>query len=104
MSTVYCKFIERSQGGQAAARRFQMPKPDRTEKVYQFIKESIQEHGFSPSLREISAATGLTMPVLSGCLAWLEGERRIRRHAGKARSIVLLDPDTQERGQDATRP
>ena len=42
-------------------------------------------------MREISAATGVTMPIVNHCLMWLEGQGRIRRRAGTARSIVLLD-------------
>lgn len=76
-----------------------MPKPEITEKVYQFIKVSIHEHGFSPSLREICTATGLTMPVVNVCLAWLEGKGRIRRRAGMARSIVLLDSEKGQTGR-----
>ena len=46
-------------------------------------------------MREISAATGLKMPMVNQCLAWLEGQGRIRRRAGTARSIVLLAPDKE---------
>lgn len=67
--------------------------PRNIENVYQFVRSYVQEHSYAPSLREIGAACDLSMPSVSLCLAWLETQGRVRRSAGKARSIVVLDMD-----------
>ena len=72
-----------------------MPNAGKTEQVYQFIRGYVREHGYAPALREISAATEISMPSLGLCLTWLEAQGRIRRRVGTARSIVLLEPDQE---------
>lgn len=68
-------------------------KPQKTEEVYQFVVKYFDERRFSPSLREIGEACGISIPTVMMYLAWLEGQGRIRRKIGIARSIVVLDTD-----------
>ncbi len=60
-----------------------------SEQVYQFIREYLSEHGYSPSLREIAAACGLGMTALMRHLDRLEVQGRIVRVPRQARSIRL---------------
>jgi repressor LexA len=71
-----------------------MPRnPQNIEIVYQFICAYIEEHGFAPVLRDIGAGCNLSTPAVQLCLTWLERQGRIRRSAGTARSIVVIDLD-----------
>jgi SOS-response transcriptional repressor LexA len=62
------------------------------ENVYEFIKKHLQQHGYAPSIREISAGTGLSGPRAQIELARLEGQGRIAMTPGIARSIRVLKP------------
>ncbi len=67
--------------------------PRNSEMVLEFIRRYMQENGYSPSLRDIGVACELSIPSIILCLTWLEGQGRIRRQAGIARSIVVIDMD-----------
>ena len=75
-----------------------MPTSQHVENVYQAIHACMQERGVSPSIREVCESTGFTMQMVRLCLYRLEAQGRIRRQAGTARSIVLLDPDNSQTG------
>lgn len=65
--------------------------PRNSDSVLRYIRQHIEAQGFSPSLREISAACNLSVPTVNLCLTWLEGQGRISRQPKVARSIVVLD-------------
>lgn len=59
--------------------------------VYEFIRGYIHEHGFSPSVREISSGCYLGRSTVSRYLDRLEDNGRISSEAGIARSIALVE-------------
>lgn len=63
-----------------------------TEAVYRFIQAYHREHGYSPTLREIAEGCYLNVATVLRHLDRLEGQGRIARDPGKARSIRLLNP------------
>ncbi len=69
-------------------------------KVYQFIQIYIQEHGYSPTVRDICRSTGISSTShVSYCLDRLEERGLIQRDRGKARSIRLV-----KRSEEANSP
>lgn len=58
--------------------------------IYRFVDAFIEEHGYSPSLREIGAACHLGRTTVSRYLDKLEGQGKIAREIGRARSIRIL--------------
>ncbi|GAB4303668.1 MAG: transcriptional repressor LexA [Desulfuromonadia bacterium] len=66
----------------------------RQREVLSFIRRFIQDHSYPPSLRDISAALGISgnRAVLSH-LAALEGAGYIRREPGSSRGITLREID-----------
>src|SRR5215468_7548719 len=81
------------------------PDPDhvltwRQRKVLEVILDSAQRRGYSPSLREIGEAVGLTSTSsVAFQLATLESKGYLRRDAGRPRSVEIRLP-----GHTATRP
>lgn len=64
---------------------------DRQKEIYQFIKQSLQEKGYPPSVREIGQAIGLkSSSTVHGYLARLEASGLIRRDPSKPRAIDVL--------------
>lgn len=61
--------------------------------VFTFLAAFIAEHGYSPSLREISAHCYIGRSTVIHYLDRLEAQGRISREEGKARSIVLISSD-----------
>lgn len=61
--------------------------------VYAFLETFIAEHGYSPSLREISAQCYIGRSTVIHYLDRLEAQGRLSREEGKARSIVLISSD-----------
>ena len=73
----------------------------RSDEVFDFIKEYIQEEKVAPSVREICDGVGIrSTSTVHRYLHRLESEGRIRMAAGKNRAIVLLDSeeDAEEQG------
>lgn len=66
-----------------------------TQEVYQFLATYIQQHGFSPSIREIAQGCYLGRSTAMRHLAILEARGLIRREPGKSRSIVLAQVETE---------
>ena len=63
------------------------------ETVYVFLEAFITEHGYAPSLREISARCFIGRSTVIHYLDRLEAQGRLSREEGKARSIVLIPTD-----------
>lgn len=59
--------------------------------VYAFIRSYVTEHGYPPSLREISRACYLGRSTALRYLDKLEAQGKIKRQPNKARSIHLLE-------------
>ena len=69
------------------------PTNETLETVYTFLESFIAEHGYSPSLREISARCYIGRSTVIHYLDRLEAQGRLSREEGKARSIVLIASD-----------
>jgi DNA-binding MarR family transcriptional regulator len=61
-----------------------------TNSVLQFIEAYIDEHHFSPSVREIGENCLIGRTTVTRYLDRLEAQGRIRRELGIARSITLV--------------
>ena len=81
------------------------PDPDhvltwRQRKVLQVIRESVQQRGYPPSMREIGEAVGLTSTSsVSYQLSTLQSKGYLRRDAGRPRTVEVRLP-----GHPAIRP
>src|SRR5262249_10403681 len=80
----------------------------RQQKVVRFISGWIQEHGYSPSMREIGRAVGLTSTSsVEHQLAALQAKGYLRRAAGCPRTVEVRlpgqPPVPQATGQAAAR-
>lgn len=85
----------------AKDRETRMADNDIRDSVHDFIRAFIAEHGFSPTLREISAACYMSTTTVVRYLDLLCAAGRISRELQKPRSIALLDaPD----GRHEQRP
>jgi repressor LexA len=68
---------------------------DRQVAVLSAIRDYYREHGYAPSLRDIGALSGLDSPSsVRYQLGELERMGWIRRHPGRSRAIVVLNPAT----------
>ncbi len=66
----------------------------RQREILDFIKRSVREKGYPPSVREIGKAVGLSSSsTVHGHLARLEAKGLIRRDPTKPRAIEILDND-----------
>lgn len=63
--------------------------PESTLKVYEFIRDHIEQYGYGPSLREMAAACFMSHSAILRHLDRLEGLWWIIREQRKARSITL---------------
>lgn len=64
----------------------------RQQEILDFIKQSVRERGYPPSVREIGQAVGLSSSsTVHGHLARLEAKGLIRRDPTKPRAIEILD-------------
>jgi len=81
------------------------PDPDhvltwRQRKVLQVIRESVQQRGYPPSMREIGEAVGLTSTSsVSYQLSTLQSKGYLKRDAGRPRTVEVRLP-----GHPAVRP
>ena len=81
------------------------PDPDhvltwRQRKVLQVIRDSVQKHGYPPSLREIGEAVGLTSTSsVSFQLSTLQRKGYLHRNVGRPRTVEVRLP-----GHPAVRP
>lgn len=67
----------------------------RQREILDFIKRSVREKGYPPSVREIGKAVGLSSSsTVHGHLARLEAKGLIRRDPTKPRAIEILDNDS----------
>lgn len=64
--------------------------PDVTEQVYLFICQYDADHHYAPSVREIGKACFLSPSSVLPHLYKLEGQGKISRDPGRARSITVL--------------
>jgi repressor LexA len=62
-----------------------------TEKVYQFLKNYIEERNYPPTVREIADGCALARSSVTRHLDRLEMQGRIERLPGKARGIRLCE-------------
>ena len=62
-----------------------------TDRLYQFIRAYIHEHGYAPTTREMAGGCFIALSSIPRYLDRLEMQGRISREIGKARSIVLLN-------------
>lgn len=66
---------------------------DRQQQVLDFIRATVAERGYPPSVREIGEAIGLSSPsTVHSHLSALSAAGAIRRDPSKPRAIEILDP------------
>lgn len=76
-----------------------MPRGDTQEKIYEFIKQTIELKGYPPSVREICEAVHLSSTsTVHGHLSRLEKRGLIRRDPTKPRAIEVIE-QTSARGK-----
>lgn len=66
------------------------------ERVYQFIRQFIREHQFSPTMREISEGVGVSISVVYHYITDLVYEKRITKKEKCSRSICLVETDVED--------
>jgi repressor LexA len=90
---------DEDRGPGLGARMPDRPDPDhvltwRQLKVLQVIRDSVQDRGYPPSMREIGEAVGLTSTSsVSFQLATLESKGYLRRDAGRPRTVETTLPE-----------
>lgn len=68
----------------------------RQQEILEYIKDSVREKGYPPSVREIAQAVGLaSSSTVHGHLARLESKGLIRRDPTKPRAIEILNLDDE---------
>ena len=68
---------------------------DRQKEIFQFIKRSVNDKGYPPSVREIGNAVGLqSSSTVHGHLAKLETKGYIKRDPTKPRAIEIVQADS----------
>lgn len=63
------------------------------QEVYDFIGQYIADHGYAPSIRDISKGCNMSRSNVIRYLDRLEANRRIKRDPGVSRGISLLEDD-----------
>ena len=77
----------------------------RQRQIVDFIAQYIQQHGYSPTLREIADAIGVSsLATVHEHLAALERKKVIRRVEGQTRGIELLDRTFIKSGESIDLP
>ena len=67
-----------------------------TEKIYDFCKSYIDEHGYAPTIREIAESVGLnSISTVHNHLKKLEEAKYIKRDEDKPRTIEILHEDIE---------
>ena len=74
------------------------PLKEKERLVYEYICESINKHGFSPSVRDIQAQLGIkSTSTVHAYLAKLEEKGYIRKENGKSRTLRIDSSEREER-------
>jgi repressor LexA len=69
---------------------------DRQNQIFQFIKRTVQDKGYPPSVREIGNAVGLqSSSTVHGHMAKLEDKGYIKRDPTKPRAIEIVQVENQ---------
>lgn len=69
---------------------------ERQKQIYQYIKRTVQDKGYPPSVREIGNAVGLqSSSTVHGHMAKLEDKGYIRRDPTKPRAIEIVMQDEE---------
>jgi len=78
----------------------------RQRRVLEVIRESVQQRGYPPSMREIGEAVGLTsVSSVSHQLKQLQSKGYLRRDANRPRAVEMRMPeDVDETGSGDARP
>ena len=76
----------------------------RAEKILSFIEESVESHGYPPSVREIADAVGLASPsAVHHHLTKLEKEGRLQKGATRSRALSVTGHVSALRSAQALR-
>lgn len=77
---------------------------DRQQQVLDYIKETVTDRGYPPSVREIGDAVGLSSPsTVHSHLNTLVREGYLKRDPSKPRAIMVTDHDTVPAGSRDSR-
>lgn len=73
------------------------PLTEKQQQIYDFILRYTEEHGYSPSIRDIAAASHLkSTSTVHFHLKALEEAGYVAHSAGKTRTLIVLRPDVME--------
>ena len=64
----------------------------RQKELFDYVKDHIAEHGFSPSLKQMATKLKTTTPHISNLLSQLHHRGAIVRHKGKRNGVELPGP------------
>ena len=77
----------------------------RQRRVLEIIRESLEQRGYPPSMREIGAAVGLaSVSSVAHQLKVLERNGFVRRDPNRPRAIEVVDPDSHDATASASSP
>lgn len=82
---------QESNGTSKTWRKHKVTQEELTQSVLQFIEDYIEEHRYSPSIREIGDQCLIGRTTVTRYLDRLEIQGHITRDLGVARSITLLN-------------
>ena len=78
---------------------------NKPEEIMNFVNEFVQEHGYSPSVREIGEAVGLKSPsTVHFHLKHLEELGVIGKQAGKGRALTLTEASRESQAPESQPP
>ncbi|PKL41242.1 MAG: repressor LexA [Spirochaetae bacterium HGW-Spirochaetae-1] len=66
---------------------------DKQQNIYEFIKDSIRESGFPPTVREVGDKFGITVKGAYDHVKAIEKKGFIKTEQNKSRAIVVIDQD-----------
>ena len=93
------KVTKASKGGSSNSGSARKPLPRRSAEIYEFIRETIGQQNYSPSIREICDAVGLSAPAnVHRHLKTLEERGYITRANNSTRSIQLTTSNARGTG------
>jgi repressor LexA len=73
--------------------------PDQAEAL-EFIRATVRERGFPPTIKEIAKARGTTQAAAIELVDALERKRRLRRVPYVVRSLIVLEGPASGEGED----
>lgn len=80
-------------GGSMETKKTEKKLTEKQETIFEFIKETIRDSGFPPTVREIGEKFGITVKGAYDHIKAIEKKGYIRTEQNKSRAIVVIDQD-----------